>query len=66
MGTGTDFTDQDLLNAQVAKLRLEARKLEREIARIDRPFWTHWSFWRALLAAIAVGAAMWAGIDRFG
>ena len=60
-----DATEQDRLNAEVEKLRLEARKLEREIARIDRPFWSHWSFWRALLAAVAVGAALWAGVDRF-
>ena len=62
----TGFTEQDLLDAQVAKLRLEARKLEREIGRLDRPFWSQWSFWRSLLAAAAIGAAVWAGIGRFG
>ncbi len=62
----TNLTEQDLLNAQVAKLHLEARKLEREINRLDRPFWSQWSFWRSLLAAIAVGAAVWAGLGRFG
>ncbi|MDJ0848874.1 MAG: hypothetical protein QNK04_10890 [Myxococcota bacterium] len=62
----TDSSEQDLRNAQVAKLRLEARKLEREIRRLDRPFWSQWSFWRSLLAAAAVGAAVWAGIGRFG
>jgi anti-sigma-K factor RskA len=61
----TDSTEQDLLNAQVAKLRLEARKLEREIDRLGRPFWTRWSFWRSMLAASAVGAAAWAGLGRF-
>ncbi len=57
-------TDQDLLDAQVRKLRLESEKLERDIRRMDRPLWSQWGFWRSLLGVAAVGAAAWAAASR--
>ena len=46
-------TEQDLLDAQVRKLRLEADKLDRELERLSRPLWRHPAFWRSVLAAAA-------------
>jgi anti-sigma-K factor RskA len=51
-------TEQDLLNAQVRKLQREADKLDRELERLSRPLWRHPSFWRSVLAAAAISAAI--------
>ena len=57
-------SERDLRDAQIRKLELEASKLEREIRRMDRPFWRQPAFWRSLLATAAVSAASYAAITR--
>ena len=57
-------SEQDLRDARIRKLELESRKLEREIRRMDCPFWQQPAFWRSLLAAAAVSAASYAAITR--
>ena len=59
-----EHTEQDLLDAQVRKLELEAAKLERELERMGRALWRQPVFWRSVLAAAAVSAAVFAGLSR--
>ncbi|MEM7412132.1 MAG: hypothetical protein AAF430_18030 [Myxococcota bacterium] len=57
-------TEQDRLEAEVAKLRLEAEKLEIEVRRLRQPAWRRAALWRSLLASLAVGAAVYAAMQR--
>ena len=61
---GMSHTENDRLQAEVAKLHLEAQKLRIEVSRMERPFWRQASFWRSVLTAGAVSAAAYAAMSR--